>query len=90
MPVTILSDSKTVPRPGQFPVYDPASGEALAAGSVSVNDIHGSDLQCPYGGVRASGLGREQSHEALLEYRETKTIHLDMAERNRGGYRMVH
>ncbi len=62
----------------------------LDAGSVWVNDIHGSYLQCPYGGMKASGLGREQSDEAVREYLETKTIYLDMAEGNRGGYLMVH
>ncbi len=62
----------------------------LEAGSVWVNDIHGSYLQCPYGGMKCSGLGREQSEEAVREYLETKTIYLDLAEQNRGGYLMVH
>lgn len=62
----------------------------LEAGSVWVNDIHGTYVHCPYGGMKESGLGREQSHFGVDEFLELKTVYLDLAEKNRGGYLCVH
>lgn len=62
----------------------------LEAGSVWINDIHGSYIHCPYGGMKESGLGREQSSKAVEEYLEEKTVYLDLSKENRGGYLMVH
>jgi succinate-semialdehyde dehydrogenase / glutarate-semialdehyde dehydrogenase len=48
--------------------------EALEAGMVGINRGLISDPAAPFGGVKQSGLGREGSHEGLLEFLETKYI----------------
>jgi succinate-semialdehyde dehydrogenase / glutarate-semialdehyde dehydrogenase len=48
--------------------------EALEAGMVGLNRGVVSDPAAPFGGVKASGLGREGGHEGMLEYTETKYI----------------
>lgn len=62
----------------------------LKAGVVYVNDIHGTYLHCPYGGMKQSGLGRDWGHPAIEEYLEYKTVYFDWARENRGGYLCVH
>ena len=56
----------------------------LEAGSVWINDIHGSMLQAPYGGIKASGIGREQGAVAVGEYLEWKTVYHEMSRASRG------
>jgi succinate-semialdehyde dehydrogenase/glutarate-semialdehyde dehydrogenase len=51
--------------------------EKLEAGMVGINRGVVSDPAAPFGGVKQSGLGREGSHEGLLEYTETKYIAVD-------------
>jgi aldehyde dehydrogenase (NAD+) len=51
----------------------------LRTGSISVNQA-GSDLAFPFGGYKASGLGRQNGPEGLLEYLEIKTIALPAAD----------
>jgi succinate-semialdehyde dehydrogenase/glutarate-semialdehyde dehydrogenase len=51
--------------------------EALEAGMVGINRGVVSDPAAPFGGVKQSGLGREGSHDGLLEYTETKYIAVD-------------
>ena len=48
--------------------------EALEAGSVGVNDTVPATSQCPFGGMKQSGLGRELGVEGLDAYLETKHI----------------
>lgn len=48
--------------------------ERLEAGMVALNRGIVSDPAAPFGGVKQSGLGREGSHEGLLEYLEEKYI----------------
>ncbi len=62
----------------------------MEAGSVWVNDIHGSFIQCPYGGMKQSGLGREQGREGIEEYLEVRTLYLDVAEARSVGRPLVH
>jgi succinate-semialdehyde dehydrogenase/glutarate-semialdehyde dehydrogenase len=62
----------------------------LEAGSVWINDIHKSYLQAPYGGMRQSGIGREQGSIAIDEYLEWKTVYWDMSDKPRGAYACVH
>ena len=51
--------------------------EALEAGMVGINRGVVSDPAAPFCGVKQSGLGREGSHDGLLEYTETKYIAVD-------------
>jgi succinate-semialdehyde dehydrogenase/glutarate-semialdehyde dehydrogenase len=46
--------------------------ERLETGMVGVNRGLISNAAAPFGGVKASGLGREGGHEGIDEYLETK------------------
>jgi acyl-CoA reductase-like NAD-dependent aldehyde dehydrogenase len=46
----------------------------LRAGTVYLNRWGTSDAAAPFGGIKASGIGREHGREGLEEYLETKTI----------------
>ncbi|WP_420753433.1 NAD-dependent succinate-semialdehyde dehydrogenase [Rhodococcus sp. O3] len=48
--------------------------EAIESGMVGVNRGVISDVAAPFGGVKASGIGREGGHEGIEEYLETKYI----------------
>jgi succinate-semialdehyde dehydrogenase/glutarate-semialdehyde dehydrogenase len=50
--------------------------ERLEVGMVGLNSGVVSNPAAPFGGVKASGLGREGSHEGIEEYLETKYIGL--------------
>ncbi|WP_454683563.1 NAD-dependent succinate-semialdehyde dehydrogenase [Ancylobacter moscoviensis] len=51
-------------------------GEALEFGLVGLNTGLVSHEVSPFGGVKASGLGREGGQEGIEEYLETKTFHV--------------
>ncbi|MFV0409008.1 MAG: NAD-dependent succinate-semialdehyde dehydrogenase [Paracoccus sp. (in: a-proteobacteria)] len=51
-------------------------GEALEFGLVGLNTGLVSHAEAPFGGVKASGLGREGAQEGIEEYLETKAFHL--------------
>jgi acyl-CoA reductase-like NAD-dependent aldehyde dehydrogenase len=46
----------------------------LEAGNVYVNTWGGGDPAAPFGGYKASGIGREKGHANLDAYLETKTV----------------
>jgi succinate-semialdehyde dehydrogenase/glutarate-semialdehyde dehydrogenase len=48
--------------------------EGIEAGIIGINDPVPATPQCPFGGMKESGLGRELSHEGLEAYLETKYI----------------
>jgi len=51
-----------------------AVAEAIESGMVGLNRGFISDPAAPFGGVKQSGVGREGSHDGLLEFLETKYI----------------
>jgi succinate-semialdehyde dehydrogenase / glutarate-semialdehyde dehydrogenase len=63
---------------GSIWTTDIQHGESLArrvqAGSVFVNGMVKSDPRLPFGGIKASGYGRELSYHGLHEFLNTKTI----------------
>jgi succinate-semialdehyde dehydrogenase/glutarate-semialdehyde dehydrogenase len=48
--------------------------EGLEAGIIGINDPVPATPQCPFGGMKESGLGRELAHEGMEAYLETKYI----------------
>ena len=51
-----------------------AVSERLDAGMIGLNRGLVSDPAAPFGGTKQSGLGREGSHEGMMEYLETKYV----------------
>ena len=52
--------------------------EGIEAGIIGVNDPVPATPQCPFGGMKESGLGRELGHEGLEAYLETKYISMKL------------
>lgn len=50
----------------------------LESGLLSVNSAHMPLVQMPWGGWKQSGYGREGGEEGLLEYMQTKSVHINM------------
>ncbi|MFD0980135.1 betaine-aldehyde dehydrogenase [Tropicimonas aquimaris] len=50
----------------------------LEAGTCYINTYNLAPVEAPFGGVKASGVGRENSKEAIAHYSEVKTIHVAM------------
>lgn len=65
-------------RPGGDWTRDQQRGEALAqrieAGAVFVNGMVASDPRFPFGGIKASGYGRELSHYGIKEFVNIQTL----------------
>jgi succinate-semialdehyde dehydrogenase / glutarate-semialdehyde dehydrogenase len=54
--------------------------EGLEAGIIGINDPVPAVPQCPFGGMKESGLGRELGHEGLEAYLETKYVSIRLRE----------
>jgi len=54
--------------------------EGLEAGIIGMNDPVPATPQCPFGGMKESGLGRELGHEGLEAYLETKYVSIKLRE----------
>ena len=50
--------------------------EQLEAGMIGLNDVAISGDSTPFGGIKASGLGREFGPEAVGSYQQTKSIYV--------------
>jgi succinate-semialdehyde dehydrogenase / glutarate-semialdehyde dehydrogenase len=48
--------------------------EGLEFGIIGINDFNPATAQCPFGGLKESGIGREGSHEGIEAYLETKYV----------------
>lgn len=48
---------------------------ALEYGLVAVNNVAVSHSETPFGGMKFSGLGRENGHQGIAEFLETKFVH---------------
>jgi succinate-semialdehyde dehydrogenase / glutarate-semialdehyde dehydrogenase len=51
-------------------------GEEIEAGSVWINNIHRSNHNVPFGGMKESGIGREKGRYGVESYLEYKTLYL--------------
>lgn len=73
-----ISNAADVGLAGYFYSQDPAQiwrvAEQLEVGMVGVNDGLISSVECPFGGVKQSGLGREGSKYGIDEYLEVKYV----------------
>lgn len=58
----------------------------LRTGTVWVNSYHILTPHAPFGGYKQSGLGREMGVQGLLAYTQTKHIHVNLEEGNKGRY----
>jgi succinate-semialdehyde dehydrogenase/glutarate-semialdehyde dehydrogenase len=52
--------------------------EGLEAGIIGINDPVPATPQCPFGGMKESGVGRELAHEGLEAYLETKYVSIKL------------
>ena len=52
--------------------------EGIEAGIIGINDPVPAAPQCPFGGMKESGLGRECAHEGLEAYLETKYVSIKL------------
>ena len=52
--------------------------EALEAGTIGINDGVPSTSQCPFGGMKQSGWGRELGIEGMDGFLETKHVSLGL------------
>ncbi len=52
--------------------------EGLEAGIIGVNDPVPTSVQCPFGGMKESGMGRELGREGLAAYLETKYVSIGL------------
>ena len=50
----------------------------LQAGVVWINDYNLTPLQMPFGGVKSSGLGRENGHAVLEHYTQLKSVYVGL------------
>ncbi len=62
---------------------------AIDAGTVWINCYRRVSYAAPFGGVKASGLGRENGLDVMREYTETKTVWIDTNEEARDAFRLA-
>lgn len=53
---------------------------AFKAGTCFINSYNDAPVEVPFGGVKASGVGRENSKEAINHYSQVKSVFVRMGE----------
>jgi succinate-semialdehyde dehydrogenase/glutarate-semialdehyde dehydrogenase len=53
--------------------------EGLHFGVIGVNDMVPATAEAPFGGMKESGIGRENSVEGIMEYVEVKSISIALS-----------
>ncbi len=53
---------------------------ALEAGSCFINSYNDAPVEAPFGGVKSSGVGRENSKEAIQHYSQVKSVYVRMGD----------
>ena len=53
---------------------------ALEAGSCFINSYNDAPVEAPFGGVKAAGVGRENSKEAIQHYSQVKSVYVRMGD----------
>lgn len=53
---------------------------AMEAGSCFINSYNDAPVEAPFGGVKASGVGRENSKEAIKHYSQVKSVYVRMGD----------
>ncbi|NRB17350.1 MAG: betaine-aldehyde dehydrogenase [Rhodobacteraceae bacterium] len=53
---------------------------AMEAGSCFINSYNDAPVEAPFGGVKASGVGRENSKEAINHYSQVKSVYVRMGD----------
>jgi acyl-CoA reductase-like NAD-dependent aldehyde dehydrogenase len=65
-----------------------AVAHRLRAGTVYINSYRIVDPGVPFGGVKMSGIGRENGARAVREYTETKAVWLEMSAESRDPFKL--
>ncbi|MBD2898125.1 NAD/NADP-dependent betaine aldehyde dehydrogenase [Actinomadura sp. RB99] len=52
----------------------------IEAGTVWINTYKQFSISTPFGGMKASGIGREKGREGILAYARQKSVYWDLAE----------
>ena len=64
------------------------AAHAIRAGTVWVNAYRAVSYNAPFGGFKQSGIGRENSLEAVLDYTDTKTVWIELTGATRDPFTM--
>ena len=52
----------------------------MRTGTVWINEYHMLSVAAPFGGYKQSGIGREFGMQGMLEYMQTKHVHVDQVD----------
>ncbi|CEF68370.1 Aldehyde dehydrogenase family 1 member A3 [Strongyloides ratti] len=60
--------------------------QKLEAGTVFINTYNDCEIHVPFGGMKNSGIGRENSLSALLSYTQEKTVYINLSSKIDHGF----